>query len=204
MPASRRTRRAQETWHQQSQVGVWLLTTLVPLLPSPSLGLRRHGRSLALALTSTKKLLDPAQVGLLCGQYEGQDCAWVVGTRRPARRAGSACVSGPSPAVCPQSRPPDLHTPAFLPAGSMDVGLGGGGQVKVEHGAHVVEVYAPGHACLRIGGPARNTQHSTLLSPARILQFGQLARSAKRALHRARGLGYRLRLLTSQSYQELG
>lgn len=66
------------------------------------------------------------------------------------------------PVSLAQSRPPAHHTPAFLPASSMDVGLGGGGQVEVEHGTHVVEVDAPGHACLGIGGPVG----TTTLSPA--------------------------------------
>lgn len=38
------------------------------------------------ALTSTEKLLNPAQLGLLRGQHKGQDYAWVVGTCRPAKR----------------------------------------------------------------------------------------------------------------------
>ena len=36
----------------------------------------------------------------------------------------------------------------------MYVGLGGGGEIKVEHSTHVVEVYAAGHTSLRISGPA--------------------------------------------------
>lgn len=68
------------------------------------------------------------------------------------------------PTVCPQSRCPARHASVLLPAGPMYVGLGGGGEIKVEHGTYVVEVYAPGHACLWIRSPVR--KHANLrLSP---------------------------------------
>lgn len=55
----------------------------------------------------------------------------------------------------PQARTllPARHTLALPPASPMDVGLRGGGQIEVEHSAHVVEVYSPGHAGLRIRSP---------------------------------------------------
>lgn len=54
------------------------------------------------------------------------------------------------PTVCPQSRCPVHYASVLLPASPVYVGLGGGGEIKVEHSTHVVEVYAPRHACLRI------------------------------------------------------
>lgn len=93
------------------------------------------------------------------------------------------------PVSLAQSSPPAHHTPAFLPAGSMDVGLGGGGQVEVEHGTHVVEVDAPGHACLGIGGPV-GTHNTQPRSPE--LLFSSLAnrQGLQQGLHGATGLGY--------------
>ena len=104
---------------QRGQVCGGLLLVPVSLLPSPPPGLRCHGRSLALvqaseswALTSAEKLLDLAQMGLLRGQHEGQDYAWVVGTRCPARRDGPARVSGYVSYSVPSIQVPSLPRPS--------------------------------------------------------------------------------------------
>lgn len=82
----------------------------------------------------------------------------------------------PSLCLCsvPISRCPACHAPALSPASSMDVGLRAGRQVKVEHGTHVVEVYAPGHACLRVRSPAR-TAHSRLAPVLPVWVFSRLS-----------------------------
>lgn len=63
--------------------------------------------------------------------------------------------------IClPQHASPSPQTLCHpLPARPMNVGFGGWWEVKVEHSSDVVEVYAPSHACLRVGGSVERSPH---------------------------------------------
>lgn len=137
LPPRERQGQVERHGAQRGQVRGRLLLVPVSLLPSPPPppGLRCHGRSLALAqaseswaLTSAEKLLDLAQMGLLRGQHEGQDDAWVVGTRRPARRDGPARVSGYVSCSVPSVQvpsPPHPSSPTCRPDVCRPRGWGG-------------------------------------------------------------------------------
>ena len=140
----------QGTWGKQGRAGRWWLVTLLSrlcgVLGKPWPWLLPPSRSSSI-LPSWDCSVGSTKVNTMPGLLAR---AVLQGETAPLKLL--SCILGEPTLLVPS--PP---RPAPIPASTVNVGLRAGGEVKVEHSRHVVEVYAASHTCIWVRGPAGNT-----------------------------------------------